>query len=126
MVCREQPGPLPNSRDVHTAPPGETRARHSSPRRSLPSHLTGEDQRLKTHEFTLILTADPSDAQADKLYGICNDGTLSTVSGVAQIDFHRDANSLEEALRSALADVCAAGLRVKRVEMAPKAVLLPM
>jgi hypothetical protein len=60
---------------------------------------------MKTHEFTLILTTDPSDAKADKLYGICADGTLSTIAGVARIDFHREADSLEEALRSALADV---------------------
>ena len=80
---------------------------------------------MKTREFTLILTRDPSDAKADKLYGLCNDCTLSTIAGVAQIDFHRDAESLEEALRSALADVRAAGLSVERVEMAPNAVLLP-
>ena len=80
---------------------------------------------MKIHEFTLILTTDPSDAKADKLYSICTDGTLSTVAGVARIDFHREAESLEEAMRSALADVRAAGLRAKRVEMEPKAVLLP-
>jgi len=80
---------------------------------------------MRTHEFTLILTTDPSEAEADKLYGICNDGTLSTIAGVPRIDFHRDAASLEEALRSALGDVRAAGFTVERVEMEPDALLMP-
>ena len=78
---------------------------------------------MRTHEFTLVLRKDPSDAQAEKLYGICDDGTLSTIAGVAQIDFHRAADSLEEALRSALVDVRAARLIVERVEIDPGAVL---
>ncbi len=79
---------------------------------------------MKTHEFTLILTTNPTEESADKLYGICNDGTLAVRSGIAQISFHRDAVSLEEALRSALTDVDAAGFVVERVEMEPSAVLV--
>jgi hypothetical protein len=79
---------------------------------------------MKTHEFTLVLTTDPSEAEADKLYGICNDGTLATVAGVPHIDFHRQAACLEDALRSALDDVRAAGFTVARVEMEPDAILL--
>ena len=78
---------------------------------------------MKEHEFTLILTADPTDEEADKLYGIFNDGTISTVEGVPQIHFHREAGSLEEAMRSAIGDVRSAGLNVSRVEMEPNAVL---
>lgn len=78
---------------------------------------------MKEHEFTLILTADPTDDEADKLYGIFNDGTISTVHGVPQIHFHRQAESLEEAMRSAIGDVRSAGLGVSRVEMEPGAVL---
>ncbi len=80
---------------------------------------------MKTHEFTLILTTSPTEESADKFYGICNDGTLAVRSGIAHISFHRDAISLEEALRSALTDVDAAGFAVERVEMEPSAVLLP-
>ena len=80
---------------------------------------------MKTHEFTLILTATPTEAKADKFYGICNDGTLAVRAGVAHISFHREAKSLEEALRSALTDVRAAGFKVARVEIEPDAVLLP-
>lgn len=77
---------------------------------------------MKEHEFTLILTADPNEEEADRLYGIFNDGTLSTIAGVPQIRFHREAPSLEEAIRSAMADVRSAGFDVVRVEMEPEAV----
>ena len=81
-----------------------------------------EDSIMKEHEFTLILTTDPSEEEADKLYGCCNDGTLSTIAGVPQMHFHRAALSLEDALRSAIRDVRAAGFDVERVEMEPEAV----
>jgi len=80
---------------------------------------------MKTHEFTLVLSVTPTEAKANKLYGICSDGTLAISAGIGHIRFHRDAESLEEALRSALTDVRAAGLKVERVEMEPDAVLLP-
>ena len=78
---------------------------------------------MKEHEFTLVLTADPSDAEADKLYDIVDDGTISTIAGVPQVHFHRQGGSLEEAIRSAIGDVRATGVDVTRVEMEPKAVL---
>jgi hypothetical protein len=77
---------------------------------------------MKQHEFTLVLTADPDDEQADKMYGTFDDGTIATVSGVPQIHFHRDAESLEEAIRSAIGDVRSVGFDVARVEMEPNAV----
>jgi hypothetical protein len=75
---------------------------------------------MKEHEFTLILTADPSEDEADKLYGLINDGTIATRAGVPQIHFHREAGSLEDALRSAIADVRTGGFDVLRVEMRPE------
>jgi hypothetical protein len=78
---------------------------------------------MKEHEFTLILTSDPSDDQADDLYGRCNDGTLSTIAGIPQVHFHREAESLEEGIRSAIGDLQAVGLSVRRVEIEPDAVL---
>lgn len=77
---------------------------------------------MKEHEFLLILTADPNEEEADRLYSIFNDGTLSTIAGVPQIRFHREAPSLEEAIRSALADVKSAGFNILRVEIEPEAV----
>ncbi len=77
---------------------------------------------MKQHEFTLVLTADPNDEQADRMYGTFDDGTIATVAGVPQIHFHRDAESLEEAIRSAIGDVRSVGFDVARVEMEPNAV----
>jgi len=80
---------------------------------------------MKEHEFTLVLTADPSEEDADKLYGTFDDGTISTMAGVPQIHFHREAASLEDAIRSAIGEVRAAGFDVARVEMEPDVLLLP-
>ncbi len=76
---------------------------------------------MKEHEFTLVLTADPDEDQSEKLYGTFNDGTISTIAGVPQIHFHREAASLEDAIRSAIVDVRSAGFDVERVEMLPDA-----
>ena len=80
---------------------------------------------MKEHEFTLVLTADPNEDEADKMYGTFNDGTISTIAGVPQIHFHREAESLEEAIRSAIGDVRLTGFEVERVEMEPGSVLQP-
>lgn len=80
---------------------------------------------MKEHEFTLILTADPNEDDADKMYGKFDDGTIATIAGIPQIHFHREAGSLEEAIRSAIGDVRAAGFEVARVEIEPNAVLQP-
>jgi hypothetical protein len=76
---------------------------------------------MKEHQFTLILTADPNEEQADNIYGLVNDGTISTIAGVPQVHFHREAPSLEEAIRSAITDVRSAGFDVQRVEIQPEA-----
>jgi|TARA_B100000809_G_C14735526_1_gene386628 hypothetical protein len=80
---------------------------------------------MKEHEFTLVLTADPNEDEADKMYATFNDGTISTIAGVPQIHFHREAGSLEEAIRSAIGDVRSTGFDVHRVEMEPNSVLQP-
>jgi hypothetical protein len=90
-------------------------------RRQVGARNGREDTIMKEHEFTLILTTEPSEEEADRLYGCCNDGTLSTIAGVPQIHFHRAALSLEDALRSAIRDVRAVGFDVERVEMEPEA-----
>ena len=79
---------------------------------------------MKVHEFTLVLTADPNEEEADRLYATFNDGTISTIAGVPQVHFHRQAGSLEEAIRSAIDDVRSQGFDVARVQMEPNAILL--
>ena len=77
---------------------------------------------MAIYEFTLILTADPNE-EADRLYSIFDDGTITTVEGVPQIHFHREAFSLESAIGSALLDIQKAGFDVDHVHMKPKVVL---
>jgi hypothetical protein len=79
--------------------------------------------KVKAYDFTLILTADPTEEQADRLHGTFNDGTIATIAGVAQVHFHREAQSLEDAIRSAVNDTRSAGFGVERIEMQPD--LLP-
>ncbi len=76
---------------------------------------------MREHDFTLILTADPDEEAADRLYGVCDDGTLATISGVPQMQFHRTGVSLEAAIRSAIASIQSAGFDVARVEIEPEA-----
>ena len=78
---------------------------------------------MKVHEFTLILTADPNEAEADRLHSIFDDGTITTVEGVSQIHFHREAFSLEAAIGSALLELRKAGFEVLRVHINPSTML---
>ena len=73
------------------------------------------------HEFTFVLARKPGEAAVDRLYGVCNDCPVAVHVGIPRVHFHRVANSLADALRSALAEVRAARLSVKHVEIAPDA-----
>jgi hypothetical protein len=46
------------------------------------------------------------------MYGTFDHGTIATVAGVPQIFFHRDAESLKEAIRSAIGDLRSVGFDV--------------
>ncbi len=76
-------------------------------------------KRKKTYEFSVVLsTRTLSVAECDALYDAgCDDGTIVTRNGVTYIAFDRKATSLEQAIRSASADVRAAGFEIQRVEM---------
>ena len=77
---------------------------------------------MKIYEFTLLLDRDPSEAEADGLYGVFDDGSIMTHAGTPQIAFHRESGSLEEAIRSALSDIRTAGFNAIRVEFMPDVV----
>jgi hypothetical protein len=80
---------------------------------------------MHKYEFTLILaeSLELTDGIADALFAAgCDDGTPGTCNGVFSIDFHREAASLEEAIRSAIANVRTAGYEVTRVEIEAEAV----
>lgn len=74
---------------------------------------------MKTYEFSLVLAVpEVSDEDCDRLYEAgCSDGTIVTREGVTYIAFDREADTLETAIRSASADVRAAGFDIPRVEM---------
>ena len=60
-----------------------------------------------------------TDELAEALYEAgCDDGTPFSSQGVAAVGFSRQSASLEEAIRSAIADLQRAGLTVSRVEPA--------
>lgn len=81
---------------------------------------------MHKYEFTLILAEalELTEELADALFAAgCDDGTPGTCHGVFSIDFHREAMSLEDAIRSAIEDVKTAGHEVTRVEIAAEAVV---
>ncbi len=72
------------------------------------------------YDFTVVLKDSPelTEELADKLFATgCNDGSPGMCAGTTSVDFHREASSLEEAIRSAVANVSAAGCVVARVEI---------
>jgi hypothetical protein len=75
---------------------------------------------MKSYEFDVVLkdAAEVTDEQADALFAAgCDDGTPASCNGSAWIHFDRDAASLEEAIRSAVAQVRAVGLSVAKIEL---------
>ena len=75
---------------------------------------------MKKYEFSLILKGAPelTEEIADELFEAgCDDGTPGTCNGVFSIDFHREADSLEAAINSAIRNVEAAGYNVEHVQI---------
>ena len=75
---------------------------------------------MSKYEFSVILKGSPelTEEIADQLFEAgCNDGTPGTCNGVFSIDFHREADSLEAAINSAIKNVVAAGYAVEHVQI---------
>jgi hypothetical protein len=60
---------------------------------------------MKIRELTLTLTSARGEKEADELYRILDDGTISLIAGIPQIHCHWEARSLEAAIRAAIQDV---------------------
>lgn len=76
---------------------------------------------MSKYEFTLILSGSPelTEELCEQLFAAgCDDGTPGTCNGVFTIDFHREADTLEAAIHSAIKDVQSTGHNVERVEIA--------
>jgi hypothetical protein len=72
------------------------------------------------YEFTVVLSegTDLNEDLAEALFEAgCDDGSPGSCEGIVSIDFHRQAESLEAAIRSAIADVQKAGCTVARVQI---------
>ncbi len=68
------------------------------------------------HEFTFVLDRDPTDDELEALYESgCDDASAETRRGAALLHFDRDADSLADALVSALRDTQRAGFVVTAV-----------
>jgi hypothetical protein len=79
------------------------------------------------YQFTVVLAAqDVMTAEmAESLYVAgCDDGHPWSSEGVAAVTFDREADCLESAIRSAVADVQKAKFTVKRVEIEENSPLL--
>lgn len=75
---------------------------------------------MKCYDFIVILRELDviDDDLADKLFEAgCDDGSPFSSCGIAGIGFSREAESLEAAIRSAVADVQGAGCTVERVQI---------
>ena len=72
------------------------------------------------YEFTLILAKpdELTDDLAEALFAAgCDDSSPGSCNGVVSIDFHRESDSLENAIRSAIAQVNQVGCVVARAEL---------
>ena len=77
------------------------------------------NQVMHQYDFTLIFakSLELTPGLADALFAAgCDDGTPGSAKGVLFIDFHREAATLEDAIRSAIEDVRTVGYEIVRVE----------
>ena len=74
-------------------------------------------------EFTLCIAQRLSgEREMDSIYGRCKDASLLVEGNATRIEFQRQAASLQDAIRSAITDVNAAGFHVAQVELLPDSV----
>ena len=75
------------------------------------------------YDFTLVLSkpSELTDQLVEDLYDAgCDDGSPTSRAGIVMVTLHREAASLEQAIRSGIADVQKAGCQVRRVEIEPE------
>jgi hypothetical protein len=71
---------------------------------------------MKTYEFTLRIDREVTENEADALYSVFHDGSVTTGTGQTEIEFTREAPSWAEAIGSAIRDIEGIpGLRVSGV-----------
>lgn len=79
-----------------------------------------KDAQPQTRSFTLILSAELDDVQAEHLYERCADVTLGVRAGTPYAAFDREAASTPEAISSAMQDIRAAAPTVQVLRVEPE------
>ena len=77
---------------------------------------------MRIYDFTLVLSAgiELTEELSEALFVAgCDDGSPGSCEGVVTIDFHREAETLEAAIRSAIADVRKPVVRLPRPRSRP-------
>jgi hypothetical protein len=83
---------------------------------------------MTTFSFTIILADHDvlTDAMAEAIYAAgADDASCRSGDAVCAVDFDREAESLEAAIRAAVAEVTAAGFKVQRIELEPETLSQP-
>jgi len=78
---------------------------------------------MNTFDFTITIDQLVEDVGAvDAFYARCDDVSMFNAEGVTRITFHRDAATLDDAVRSAVNDVQSFSFKVKHIEVEPECV----
>lgn len=78
---------------------------------------------MQTFDFTITIDQFVEDLDAiDAFYGRLDDVSMFNSDGATRITFHREAATLDNALRSAVSDVQSFGYKVKQIDVAPECV----
>ena len=78
---------------------------------------------MHTYDFTITIDQFVEDLDAiDAVYGRLDDVSMFNSDGATRITFHREASTLDDAIRSAVSDVQSCGYRVKHIEVEPECV----
>jgi len=71
---------------------------------------------MKIYELTLIIS-DIDEKTVDAIYAKCADSSVGKSNGMTYVAFDREAESLEAAIGSAVADLTSVGVQPIRLEM---------
>ncbi len=78
---------------------------------------------MNTFDFTITIDQLVDDLDAiDAFYARCDDVSMFNSDGVTKVTFHRDAATLDDAMRSAVSDMQSCGYKVRHIEVEPQCV----
>lgn len=76
---------------------------------------------MNTFDFTITIDQLVEDVDTvDAFYARCDDVSMFNAEGVTRVTFHRDAVTLDDAVRSAINDVQSFGSKVKQISVEPE------